>query len=74
MINHEQEFLELVIKLYATEGITGEEQDTLLEFHSQFLELKNQISIGTEQLEELEDNIYSLKRDNDILRDELDKI
>ena len=74
MRNFEQEFLDLVNELLERKKITEEQKEVFLEFHLLFKDKQNQISIGMEQLERLEDNIHSLQRDNDILRDELDKV
>ena len=74
MKNFEQEFLELVLMLQDTRRLSESNIDTLLDFHSEHLYLQNIVNRDIERIEELEADIFALKRDNEMLRDELDKV
>ena len=74
MKNFEQEFLELVLMLQDTHRLSEGNIDTLMDFHSEYLYLQNIVNRDIERIEELEADIFGLKRDNEMLRDELDKV
>ena len=73
MRNLEQKYLEKIIDLYDCGDLPKVERDFFLEFYEYSQRLSKEYSLLIEKMENLEEENFELKRDNEILRDELDK-
>lgn len=73
MRNIEQDFLDLVDYLYGKKEISNSEKEIFLKFYERFRVLNEEFNMLFEKMEILEIEKFELKRDNEMLRDELDK-